>query len=68
MASTIKTLKNNSSVKDFIDAVEDEQKRQDSYELIKIFESITKEKASMRGTSIIGFGQYHYKSERSKQE
>lgn len=64
----IKTKKNNASVTDFIKTVEDEQKRKDAHELVKIFESITQEKAMMRGTSIIGFGQYHYKSEKSRQE
>ena len=33
-----------------------------------MFEKITGEKAVMWGTSIVGFGQYHYKSERSRQE
>jgi hypothetical protein len=64
----LKTLKNNASVEDFINSVEDEQKRNDCHELLKLFEEVTKEKATMWGTSIIGFGQYHYKSERSKQE
>ena len=64
----LKTQKNSASVKDFINAVEDEQKRKDAHELVKIFTEVTKEKATMWGTSIIGFGQYHYKSERSKQE
>lgn len=64
----LKTQKNNASVKDFINSVEDEQKRNDCYELVKLFEEVTKETATMWGTSIIGFGQYHYKSERSSQE
>lgn len=66
--AAIKTLKNNSSVADFINSVDDEQKREDAKALCKVFEEITKEKAMMRGTSIIGFGQYHYKSEKSTQE
>jgi hypothetical protein len=33
-----------------------------------MFEKITGEKAVMWGDSIVGFGQYHYKSERSRQE
>jgi hypothetical protein len=64
----LKTQKTNASVTAFLAAVEDEQKRKDSQELLKIFEEVSKEKAAMWGTSIIGFGQYHYKSERSKQE
>lgn len=64
----IKTQKNDASVEDFINLVEDERKRQDCLELLKIFEECTGEKAVMWGTSIIGFGSYHYKSERSNQE
>lgn|SRR5690606_26848808 len=64
----LKTKVNDASVTDFINSVEDEQKRKDAFELLKMFESITKEKPKMWGTSIIGFGQYHYKSERSSQE
>ncbi len=66
--SELKTKPNNASVLDFINSVDDESKRKDSLELLKIFEEITGEKAKMWGTSIIGFGMYHYKSERSKQE
>jgi hypothetical protein len=33
-----------------------------------MFEKVTGEKAVMWGTSIVGFGKYHYKSEKSKQE
>ncbi len=33
-----------------------------------MFQDITGEKAVMWGTSIVGFGMYHYKSERSTQE
>lgn len=64
----LKTKKTTASVAAFLAAVEDEQKRKDSQELLKIFEKVSGEKAAMWGTSIIGFGQYHYKSERSKQE
>lgn len=63
-----KTQKNDASVIDFIKSVDDESKRQDSLALLKIFEECTGEKAVMWGGSIIGFGTYHYKSERSSQE
>ncbi len=64
----LKTQRNKASVEKFIDSVGDEQKREDSKTLLKIFREITKEKPEMWGASIIGFGSYHYKSERSKQE
>ena len=64
----LKTKKNKTSVAKFISSVPDEQKQKDSKELLKIFKEATKEKPTMWGTSIIGFGSYHYKSERSTQE
>lgn len=64
----LKTKKNSASVKKFIASVVGEQKQKDTLELLKIFEEVTKEKAKMWGSSIIGFGEYHYKSERSSQE
>ncbi len=66
--STLKTKVNDQSVSDFISAVQDEAKRADSFALLNLFTKITKEKPKMWGSSIIGFGQYHYKSDRSKQE
>lgn len=68
MSSTIKTHVNDASVEDFITNVEDATKRQDSFALLELYKKITNEKPKMWGSSIIGFGQYHYKSERSRQE
>lgn len=68
MASTIKTRLNGGNPEDFINAVSDETKKADGLVLLEIFTEITGEPAKMWGSSIIGFGQYHYKSERSKQE
>lgn len=65
---TIKTVVNDASVTDFINTVGDETRRNDGFTLLKLFEKITGEKPKMWGTSIIGFGKYHYKSERSRQE
>ena len=64
----IKTKKNNASVSSFIKSVENETRRKDSKELLKIFKEATGLKPKMWGTSIIGYGSYHYKSERSSQE
>lgn len=66
--STLKTTINDASVEDFIDKVEDKTKKQDSLVLLETYEKLTGEKPKMWGTSIIGFGKYHYKSERSTQE
>lgn len=64
----LKTKATSESVMDFINKVEPEEKRKDSLVLLEMFEKVTGEKAVMWGTSIVGFGKYHYKSERSSQE
>lgn len=57
----LKTKVNDASVKDFINSVEDEQKRKDCFRLVDMMQDITGEEAKMWGTSIVGFGTYHYK-------
>lgn len=64
----LKTKKTTASVAAFIDSVENDQRRADAKELLKIFKDVTGEKPAMWGPSIIGYGVYHYKSERSTQE
>lgn len=64
----LKTQLNDASVTDFLNSVTDDQKRQDSFVLLEMYERITGEPAKMWGSAIVGFGQYHYKSERSSQE
>ena len=66
--SEIKTKKNQSSVHDFLAGITPDKKRNDGFELLDIFSEVTAETPMMWGTSIVGFGQYHYKSERSSQE
>ncbi len=66
--STIKTTLNDASVEDFINGVDGEVKRQDGFKLLEIYKRLTGENPKMWGASIIGFGLYHYKSEKSKQE
>lgn len=64
----LKTKLTKQKATDFIKTVEPEQKRADSLVLLKMFEKATGEKAAMWGTSIVGFGSFHYKSERSNQQ
>ena len=59
--SAMKTIKNQDSVSAFIDKVEDEQKREDCRTLMKIMRRITGSQAAMWGSSIVGFGSYHYR-------
>ena len=65
----LKTQKNDANVTDFINTFADtEQKRKDAFELLKLMQDFTGYEPKMWGPSIIGFGSYHYKSERSRQE
>ena len=64
----IKTKQTESSVDDFISKVENEQKRKDSYALLKLMEKASNEKPKMWGSSIIGFGNKRYKSPSSGRE
>ena len=57
----LKTKKNDKSVVDFLNKVENEKRRQDSFKLLKIMKKITGDEPFMWGDSIIGFGDYHYK-------
>ena len=56
-----KTKANKTSVTEFLSTVTHEQKRKDSETLVALFEKLIGEPAVMWGSSIIGFGQYHYK-------
>jgi Domain of unknown function (DU1801) len=58
----IKTKENSASVEDFINGLPDEQKRKDSFVILKLMEKATKEKPKMWGSSMIGFGNVRYKS------
>ena len=65
----IKTKQTDASVEEFINAFAvTDQKRNDGFELLKIMRDFTGFEPKMWGESIIGFGQYHYKSDKSHQE
>lgn len=56
-----KTKETDQSVIDFIEQIENPKKRKDAYELLEIFTETTGFESKMWGSSIIGFGSYHYK-------
>jgi hypothetical protein len=57
----LKTKPTNQSVIAFLDSIADEQKRKDSYTIVKLMQQATKAKPKLWGSSSIGFGSYHYK-------
>jgi hypothetical protein len=64
----LKTKKTKASALQFIKSITDEPKRADSLELLRIFKNATGLPPKMWGTSIVGYGMYHYESERSAQK
>ncbi len=61
MAKT-KTTYTSADVHEFINSFANtDQKKADSFELLKIMQGITGEEPRMWGPTIIGFGNYHYK-------
>ncbi len=64
----IKTKVTTNSVTAFIKAVEDPVKRTDSLALLKIFKEATGFTPKLWGTSIVGYGSFHYESTRSAQK
>ena len=57
----LKTKENEANVIEFIENVDNPKKKEDAYKLLDIFTETTGYPAKMWGTSIIGFGSYHYK-------
>lgn len=57
----LKTRVNEASVEDFLNSIPDEQKRQDSFAVLKLMQEVTGAEPKMWGDSIVGFGVYHYK-------
>ena len=57
----LKTKPNDGDVELFLNSVDNERKRQDSFKILELMKEVTGEEPKMWGSSIIGFGSYHYK-------
>jgi hypothetical protein len=57
----LKTKPTQASVKEFLNQIPDNERRDDCIAVAKIMEEITGDKPKMWGPSIVGFGTYHYK-------
>lgn len=62
-----KTLPTKVTVKDFLNTVEDETQREDSFAVTDMMQKATKLKPVMWGPAIIGFGKYSYKYESGRE-
>lgn len=56
-----KTKKNDASVEGFLAAVDHQRRREDSFAVLEMMKRITGEEPKMWGSSIVGFGSYHYR-------
>lgn len=57
----LKTKVNDGSVSNFLNMIDNLQKREDAFRLLDIFTEVTGLEAKMWGDSMVGFGSYHYK-------
>jgi hypothetical protein len=56
-----KTQPTDQDVIDFLNSVDNKTRRQDGFAVLEMMEEITGQEAVMWGSSIVGFGSYHYK-------
>jgi hypothetical protein len=63
----LKTKPNDQSVVSFLKSIADEQKRRDCFTLLDIMKQITKTQPKMWGSSVVGFGSYHYRYESGRE-
>ncbi len=60
--SDLKTRPTTKSVEKYLNAVENDRRRGDSFVLLELMQKVTDEKPVLWGDSIVGFGSYHYKT------
>lgn len=59
--SANETQPTGASVEAFIDGLEAERRRDESWRLVEILREVTGEEPEMWGEKIVGFGRYHYR-------
>ncbi|MCW5911948.1 MAG: DUF1801 domain-containing protein [Cyclobacteriaceae bacterium] len=57
----LKTKKNDNDIIKFLNEIDNEERKNDCFKLLELFEQLTNERPKMWGQSIVGFGSYHYK-------
>jgi len=57
----LKTKPTTASVSDFLETVDDEERRRDCLAVVKIMQKATGANPKMWGPSIVGFGDHHYR-------
>lgn len=59
--SELKTKRNDGDVRGYLESVTNKRRREDSLVMLELMREITGEPPEMWGSSIVGFGSYHYK-------
>ena len=67
MAKANKTIETKASVAGFLKTIKDERRRKDCSAIIALITKHTGFEPRMWGTSIVGFGSYHYKYESGRE-
>jgi hypothetical protein len=62
-----KTKETDASVESYLAAIQDDARRKDCEALAKLMAKATKHPPKMWGSSIVGFGSYHYKYESGRE-
>ncbi|MEM9301136.1 MAG: DUF1801 domain-containing protein [Pseudomonadota bacterium] len=62
-----KTVPTGAAVQDFLENVNNDQRRADALEVLAMMRDITGEEPRMWGSSIVGFGEYHYRYESGRE-
>jgi hypothetical protein len=63
----LKTQQHSASVTAFLNTIDDEQRRTDCLTVADIMKRATKTEPRMWGSSIVGFGSYHYRYESGRE-
>ncbi len=62
-----KTIPTEQNVEQFLNAIQDERKRKDCFILLALMKQVTGLEPKMWGSSIVGFGSYHYRYESGRE-
>lgn len=63
----LKTKETKASVTAFLNKISDQTRRDDCFAVAEIMRAATKEEPRMWGSSIVGFGRYHYKGKSGRE-
>jgi len=63
----LKTKQTDQSVEKFLNGIAEKKTREDCFTILELMKQITKAEPKMWGSSIVGFGAYHYKYESGRE-